>query len=677
MPLLSYRFPADQDCRKINFIPACIYVIFAAAKRETTEKTVILKDREKKMLHRIGCIVQAVWCCYALVSCANMASPNGGPYDEQPPKFVSSTPAPYQTGYKGKRVEILFDELIQIEKPSENVIITPPQKELPSIQVMGKKIRVELKDTLKPDMTYTIDFTNSVSDNNEKNVFENFSFAFSTGETIDSLEISGTLLNAANLEPMPGIMVGLHADPADSAFTTTPFLRTSKTNDRGRFTIRNIAEGTYRLYALKDANRDYLFDQPGEEIAFLDSLVTPTFELALRQDTAWKDSVTVDTIRTVEYTRFLPDDIVLFLFKEKFRRQYMLRPERPQANRFVLKFNAPTDSLPQLTLLDRPNRDPWFLMQPAEGNTALHYWITDSMVWKRDTLHLQVDYLKSDSMNRLRPQTDTIHLTFRKQRAPKKPKKGEAEPKVFLTLQSKASGTIEIYDTVSFVFNEPLIEPRREAILLEQQNDTLWTPVDFRLAQDSLDLLKYHVRHPWKYGASYRVTIDSAQLQSLYGHHNETYEASFQIRKKEEYGHLYLNIEGVAEPAFVELLNANDEPVRKGRVKGGGVLFSNLLPEKYYARLTVDTNENGVWDTGNYAEKRQPETVYYSPKIYTMRANWEIEETWDVTDTPVTRQKLPEITKNKPKDVTRRKRDYKEEGRSSGRSSGGPIGLPF
>ena len=148
---------------------------------------------------------------------------------------------------------------------------------------------------------------------------------------------------------------------ADFAFTTLPFLRTSKTNDRGRFTIRNIAEGTYRLYALNDANRDYLFDQPGEDIAFLDSLVTPTFELALRQDTVWKDSVTVDTIRTVEYTRFLPDNVVLFLFKEKFRRQYMLRPERPQANRFVLKFNAPADSLPRVTLLDRPTRDPWFL----------------------------------------------------------------------------------------------------------------------------------------------------------------------------------------------------------------------------------------------------------------------------------------------------------------------------
>ena len=150
MSLLSHRFPADQERCKINFIPACIYVIFAAAKRERTEKTVMLENRGKKMLYRIGRMMQGVWCCCALVSCANMASPNGGPYDEQPPKFVSSTPAPYQTGYKGKRIEILFDELIQIEKPSENVIITPPQKELPSIQVMGKKIRVLIKLTIIP-----------------------------------------------------------------------------------------------------------------------------------------------------------------------------------------------------------------------------------------------------------------------------------------------------------------------------------------------------------------------------------------------------------------------------------------------------------------------------------------------------------------------------------------------
>lgn len=128
-----------------------------------------------------------------IYSCANIGSPNGGPYDETPPKFVSSTPVPNQINYTGKKIEILFDELIQIEKPSENVIITPPQMELPVIRSAGKKAVIELKDTLKPNTTYTIDFTNSISDNNEKNVFENFSFAFSTGDIIDTLEVSGVL----------------------------------------------------------------------------------------------------------------------------------------------------------------------------------------------------------------------------------------------------------------------------------------------------------------------------------------------------------------------------------------------------------------------------------------------------------------------------------------------------
>ena len=247
----------------------------------------------------------------ALYSCANMATPNGGPYDERPPRFVSSTPAPNQTNYNGKKVEILFDELIQIEKPTENVIITPPQMEMPIVRTSGRKVVVELKDSLQPNTTYTIDFTNSIVDNNEKNVLENFTFAFSTGQGIDTLEVAGVLLNAENLEPMPGITIGLHSNLEDSAFVSLPFTRTSLTNDKGEFTIRNISPGTYRIYALSDVNRDYKFDQPGEDIAFLDSLIIPTFEMASRQDTIWKDSLTIDTILTVGYTHFYPDDIQL------------------------------------------------------------------------------------------------------------------------------------------------------------------------------------------------------------------------------------------------------------------------------------------------------------------------------------------------------------------------------
>ncbi|MDR0845565.1 MAG: Ig-like domain-containing protein [Tannerella sp.] len=610
-----------------------------------------------------------------------MATPNGGAYDEEPPRFVSSMPKVHQTNYTGKKVEIRFDELIQIEKPSENVIITPPQINLPDVRGIGKKITVELKDTLRPNTTYTIDFTNSISDNNEKNVLENFSFAFSTGDVIDSLEVSGYLLNAEDLEPMPNILIGLHDDLADSAFTTKPFLRTSMTNERGRFTIRNIAEGSYRVYALKDANRDYLFDQPGEELAFHDSIITPTFEFTTRQDTTWRDSTTVDTIRTVPYTRFMPDDIVLRLFKEKFQRQYMLRPERPQENLFLLKFNAPVDSLPETELLNIPASADWYLTQKTDGGTTLNYWIKDSLIYQKDTILLRVTYPKTDSLNIPRPQTDTVRLVYRKPPPPKtkRSKKNEPPPVNFLEMTASVSGSMNLLDTLSITFPEPVLDLSGEIFSLElQQQDTLWIPAEFTFRQDTANALKFYIERPWKYGESYRLNVDSASIYSIYGKWNNVFTANFTLKSRDDYGHLYIYINGVSEPAFVELLDANDAPVRKAPVKDGGVLFQDLTPGKYYARIVLDTNENGLWDTGNYAGKLQPERVYYSTQFYQMPANFEIEETWSVSPETVTRQKPMEITKNKPKDVTKQKRNYKEEGksRSTKSSSSSMPGMP-
>lgn len=142
---------------------------------------------------------------------------------------------------------------------------------------------------------------------------------------------------------------------------------------------------------------------------------------------------------------------------------------------------------------------------------------------------------------------------------------------------------------------------------------------------------------------------------------------------------MYINIEGIDTTAYVELLNGSDQPVRKARMKEGGVLFMDLKPDKYYARLVVDANGNGVWDTGHYAEKRQPEMVYYYPKMFNIMQNWQVEETWNVPATPLNRQKPMEITKNKPEEATKKKRDYKNEGRqqSSGNSGGRNTGMPF
>lgn len=622
-----------------------------------------------------------VFLLVVMYSCANMASPNGGPYDETPPRFVSGLPAPNQTNYKGKKVEILFDELIQLDKPSENVIITPPQLQLPIIRATGKKVVVELKDTLKDNTTYTIDFTNSISDNNEKNVFENFSFAFSTGDVIDTLEVSGTLLNAENLEPMPGITVGLHSNLEDTAFVKLPFDRTTRTNDKGQFTIRNIAPGSYRIFGLNDVNRDYKFDQPGEDIAFCDSIIIPALEHTTRQDTLWHDSLTVDTIRTVAYTRYFPDNIELRLFKEEFARQYLLKPERQQENLLTIRFNSPLDTVPLPKPLNfTPADSAWFYTQITEGRTGVNFWLTDSMVWKQDTLLVELSYPKSDSLNVLRPQTDTLQFLMRRrpEKKHKKKKDDEPEPIIFLGMQIDAPGSMDVFDTISVTFNEPVLDLPADLFYLDQKVDTVWTPVEFKLFPDTVNSLNYFIRRPWKYGEEYRLTVDSATVFSLYGKWNAPFSGEFKIKKKEDYGNLFLNIEGVDTIAYVELLNTSDVPVRKVKVRDGMALFWDLKPDKYYARLVVDLNGNGKWDTGNYAEKRQPEVVYYSPKKYEVMQNWDVEETWNVNDAPWTRQKPLEITKNKPKEATKKKRNYKDEGQqSSSGSSRNGRGMPF
>lgn len=612
-----------------------------------------------------------------LYSCANMASPNGGPYDETPPKFISSTPLPNQVNYKGKKVEIVFDELIQIDKPTENVIITPPQMEQPIIRANGRKAVIELYDTLQENTTYTIDFTNSISDNNEKNVLENFSFAFSTGQSIDSLEVSGVLLNAENLEPMPGITIGVHTNLEDSAFTTIPFVRTSRTNDKGEFTIRNMAPGTYRVFALEDVMRTYKYSQPGQQIAFFDSLIVPSFELTSRQDTLWKDTLTIDTIQTVGYTRFTPDNVELRLFKENVERQYMLRPERVDEKILTLRFNAPLDTVPVPVPLNfTPADSAWYFLQTAEEGKAVHYWLADSLVWQQDTLRMEISYLKSDSLNILRPQTDTVQFAMRRRPVEKKHKKKDDEPDPieFLGMSVNASGSINLYDTVAVTFTEPVLGLTKENFYLDQKVDTLWESVDFDFFPDSTNSLNFFIRRPWKYGEEFRLEVDSASIYSVYGKWNDGYSGEFKIKREDEYGHLYINIEGADTTAFVELLNASDQPVRKARVKDGGVLFMDLKPDKYYARLVLDVNDNGRWDTGNYAEKRQPETVVYYPKPFNIMQNWQVEETWNINSTPMRRQKPLDITKNKPKELTKKKRDYKNERTQSSSSGNNSMG---
>jgi len=623
-------------------------------------------------------------------ACASTGMPDGGPYDETPPKFVRATPEPNATNNKRKKISIEFDEYIKLDKASEKVIISPPQNEAPEVKVSGHRVLVEFFDTLRENTTYTIDFGDAIVDNNEDNPLGNFAYAFSTGEHIDTMEVSGTVLSADNLEPVKGIQVGLHKNLEDSAFVKLPFDRISRTDSRGHFTIRGVAPGKYRIYALMDGNQNYLFDSKTEAVAFLDSLVVPDMRPAMRQDTVWNelDTLAYDTIYEVHYTRFLPDNLILRSFKEENPMQYLVKSEREQLNRFSLYFSAKADTLPTIKGLDFDEKDA-FIIESNPRNDTIRYWIKDTVMCERDTLTFQMDYLATDTLGQLVPKTDTLRMVNKidkkrrmalaeealkkeEKERKKRAKKGDTlkvEPK-FFAMSVDAPSSLDLNRNIVLKFEEPVEHIDTAAIHMAVKVDSLWEDIPFILMGDSVVPRQYQILADWQPGQEYQLKIDSLGIKGIYGLYTNKVENQLKVKTLEDYGTLYLNIVGAGPHAVVQLLNSSDGVVRQQPVTDKNTCdFYFLQPStKYYIRLFNDDNNNGVWDTGNYEEKRQPEEVFYFPKVWEMKANFEFEETWDIHAVPLDKQKLDEIKKQKPDEAKKIKDRNKERARKLGRT---------
>lgn len=623
-------------------------------------------------------------------ACASTGMPDGGPYDETPPKFVRANPEPNATNNKRKKISIEFDEYIKLDNPSEKVIISPPQKEAPEVKVSGHRVLVEFFDTLRENTTYTVDFGDAIVDNNEDNPLGNFAYAFSTGAHIDTMEVSGTVLNAENLEPVKGIQVGLHQNLEDSAFVKLPFDRISRTDSRGHFTIRGVAPGKYRIYALMDGNQNYLFDSKTEAIAFQDSLVIPDMRQAVRQDTVWNelDTLAYDTIYEVHYTRFLPDNLVLRSFKEENSMQYLVKSEREQLNRFSLYFSAKADTLPTIKGLDFDEKNA-FVIESNPRNDTIRYWIKDTVMCERDTLTFQMDYLTTDTLGQLVPKTDTLRMVNKidkkrrmalaeeamkkeEKERKKRAKKGDTlrvEPK-FFAMSVDAPSSLDLNRNIVLKFDEPVEHIDTAAIHMAVKVDSMWNTIPFILMKDSIVPRQYQILADWQPGQEYQLKIDSLGIKGIYGLYTDKVEQQLKVKTLEEYGTLYLNIVGAGPHAIVQLLNSSDGVVRQQPVTDKKTCdFYFLQPNtKYYIRLFNDDNNNGVWDTGNYEEKRQPEEVFYFPKVWEMKANFEFEETWDVHAVPLDKQKLDEIKKQKPDEAKKIKDRNKERARKLGKT---------
>jgi uncharacterized protein (DUF2141 family) len=499
------------------------------------------------------------------------------------------------------------------------------------------------------------------------------------------LAISGKVLTAENLEPVKGIYVGLHSDLNDSAFVKKVFDRISRTNEKGEFTIKGIKEGTYRLYALDDPNRNFKYENTANAIAFLDSLIVPSHTQAVRSDTLFNKDMTVDTVLQKSYTRFLPDNILLRTFVSAFQRQYLQKHERPAENELRIYFGGAT-LLAEVKPLNFDGNAGWYVPEHSIKNDSLKYWLTDTLLMKMDTLLLQVNYQITDSLNNPVPATDTLSFINRKGRQQPKDdkKKGEKENLPVLPLTSNLKGTMNVYESIILKFGQPVSDFDASKFVLQHLVDTVYVDEKINLAPDSLNPLRYTIKHKWRPGQGYRFKVDSAAFHGYVGSVNNKLDISFKIRSLEEYGNLLVKLHGLNldETAFVELLNSSDAPVRKAKVvtRGGemGVVFENLDQGKYYARIILDANNNGKWDTGDYYKKWQPEEVYYYDKYFEIKENWNIEEDWTVGAVEQVKQKPLEITKNKPQEKkTRREQLEQQENKNrQQQDTNSPVGVP-
>lgn len=576
-----------------------------------------------------------------LAGCANRGiGPQGGPKDTIPPLPLKSEPENGSVNFQCDHIEVTFNEYLQLDNISSNLLMSPPQQTPPEVKARGKKLMVHFVDSLRDSTTYTLDFGAAVCDFTEKNPLRGYTYAFSTGDIIDTLEVHGKLYNAENLNPLPGILVGIHSNHDDSAFTSEPFLRIARTDSTGTWRIGNMREGTYRLYALDDVSRDYRFNI-GEGLAFADEMVSP----------AVPDTAVNDTLKE--------NELLLMFFREQRQRLYLQRTLRDEQHRIRLLFSASPDSLPSVRALRPSERDsslsdsswidptPYMLLQASAYGDTLDYWLTDSLAIGQDSIFLEARYRRTDSVYQYEWYTDTLRAVWRTPRLSAKAREAQERQRRNrrLELKSNAKQAFELYDTLALFSATPFSSIQMDSIHLYEREDTVLTPVAFTMKLPDSVAMSVRLIATLQAGKNYELRVDSGAVTDIYGVANFAYTFKLNMKTPEDYSTLRVRLTPFDSRLRVQVLNSKDQVVRDLPAAAEGAFFQYLKPDTYYLRCYMDIDGNGQWTTGSWDEKRQPEPVYYYPQKMQTKSNWDFEEDWDYTSVPQTQSKPKELIK--------------------------------
>ena len=602
-----------------------------------------------------------------VASCARMGNPDGGWFDDTPPRVIGSSPADKSVNVKAKKISIQFNEYIKIEDVQNKVIVSPPQLEQAEIKAAGKRIIVELKDTLKENTTYTVDFSDAITDNNEGNPMGNYTYSFSTGAEIDTFEVSGYVLEAQNLEPVKGILVGLYKDFSDSIFRKEPMVRISRTDSRGHFTVKGVAPGSYRCYALQDADGDFVYSQKSEMVAFNHETYVPSSRPDVRQDTVWLDSLHIDRLLQVPYTHFLPDDITLMAFTAVQSDRYLLKTERKDPEKISFYFSYGHPELPQITGFNFDAEK--LLVDANEKQDTIIYWLRDTALINQDTLHYEVKYLKTDSTGVLVYQADTLESVPKVPYA-KRLKEQLKEEEKWQKEQEKHKKRGEPYDSImphetefelklsasnispdQKVYLEmpvPLARCDKERFHLFSKRDTSWYRTNYLLRPVKGKVCQYEVLAQWEPGLEYSLEVDSAACETIYGLTSKKAKMGIKVGRLDDYSTLTVNLSGGKDTSYVvQLVNSSEGVVKQVRAKDMTAEFYYVKPGSYYLRAFHDPNCNNQWDTGDYDADYPAEDVYYYHEQTECKEKWDITKSWNLTARKRFEQKPRELVKQK------------------------------
>ncbi len=566
----------------------------------------------------------ALWLAFVwfFMQCANPVSPTGGPKDVDPPLVVKSDPPNSSINFNQDKIIITFNEFVKLKNPNQQVLISPPLDEMPDFKIRGKSVVINLNSKLKDSTTYSIFFGDAIVDITEDNPLTNYVFAFSTGNVIDSLSLGGSVVNAFDLKPQEGVYVMLYFTENDTIPTDSlPYqIRPdyiTKTDKEGFFRLRNLKLAPYLLFALKDVNSNYLYDQPNEEIAFADSLIKPYYVASQQSDSVIQDTLMSDSLKMRDMYK---DFHQLMLFSQNDSLQRILQKEVVGRSKFRLVFRYPAVK-PQLFPLNIDTVGGWKFERLNKRGDTLTVWVKDASI---DTLELVVK--ERDSI------LDTTMFVLSKitdDKKKKSKKKDDITDRIVLSSNAK-NRVMELNMPLVLTFANPLKKSNFSNVFWVAGTDTLHgAPF---VPNDSL-YLTYRLDHALKENTSYEFIFPDSTLYDIYNLTNDSLLLAFKVKQPGDYGNLIidLDLKNDGTPYIIQIIDSKETVLYEQLAeKSGKVVFEMLNPGKYRIKAIYDRWKNNRWDTGEYLKKRQPENVFYFPAEIQVRANWDVEESWQL-----------------------------------------------